>query len=128
MDARAPPARRAPRLLWHGLRRGDLGLLALVADLLVPPLGLLAVGHTLVLSASAAWAALSGSAGPLVLASFGSGMFAFSLTVGWHLYGRNLIGGREMTALPAYLFRIVRFSASFARGKRSLWVRADRSR
>ena len=118
---------RAPQLVWRGLRRGDSALLALALDLMVPPLGLLAFADMLSLLAGLGFAALTGGELPLLLASAAMALFCLAVLGAWHLRGRNLIGPRELRGMAAHFWSVLHIGGLFMRGKRSSWVRADRS-
>jgi cellulose synthase/poly-beta-1,6-N-acetylglucosamine synthase-like glycosyltransferase len=115
-----------PRLICHGLGRRDLGLLALAADLAVPPLGVLAVANIVLGILCLAYMAVTGAGAPLVLAALANILFAFSIITAWYVCGRDMIGGKEITQLPLHVIRVIRSVFNLARGRRTNWIRADR--
>jgi hypothetical protein len=115
-----------PRLIYHGLRRRDLGLLALAADLAVPPLGVLAVANITLGALCLAYIAVTGTRTPLIPAALANALFAFSLVTAWYVCGRNLVGSKEITQLPWHVITVIRSVANLARGHRTAWIRADR--
>ena len=120
-------ASHAPPLIWRALRRADVGLLALAADLLTPPLGLLIAFNAGALAVAMAFAALAGAALPLFLALCANCLLALSLLIAWRLYGRDLIGWNELMLAPAHILDVIRIGAGFVKGDRSAWVRAERA-
>ena len=116
-----------PRLVYHGLRQRDLGLLAMAADLAVPPLSMLAAANVTLAMLCFAHLALGGSVVPLALALVANAAFAFSLITSWYFCGRDLIGIRELKQLPSHLLMVTRAALNLARGYRAQWIRADRS-
>ena len=115
-----------PRLIYRALRQRDFGLLALAADLVVPPLGVLAVANATVLLMSLAWTAAVGAWAPLAFAILASALFASSLVAAWCVCGRDLIGLEEVKQLPRHIMIVMGSALNLARGKKVPWVRADR--
>jgi hypothetical protein len=115
-----------PRLIYQALRRRDFGLLALAADLAVPPLGVLAVANIALLLMSLAWTAAVGAYAPLAFATLASALFASSLAAAWYVFGRDLIGLEEVKQLPRHIIMVMGSALNLARGHKVPWVRADR--
>ncbi len=115
-----------PRLIYQALRRRDFGLLALAADLAVPPLGVLAVANISLLLMSLAWMAAVGAYAPLAFATLASALFASSLVATWYVCGRDLIGLEEVKQLPRHIIMVMGSALNLARGHKVPWVRADR--
>ena len=114
------------RLIYQALRRRDFGMLALAADLAVPPLGVLAVANIALLLVSLAWMAAIGACAPLALATLASALFASSLLAAWCVCGRDLIGLEEIKQLPRHIIMVMGSAVNLARGHKLPWVRADR--
>ena len=117
----------SPRLIYEALRRRDFGLLAMAADLAVPPLGILAVANVALLIMSLVWMIAVGAFIPLALATLASALFAACLITAWHVCGRDLIGLNEVKQLPRHIRMVIGSALSLARGHKVPWVRADRS-
>jgi cellulose synthase/poly-beta-1,6-N-acetylglucosamine synthase-like glycosyltransferase len=115
-----------PRLILQALRRRELALLALAADLAVPPLGVLAVANVILLTLTLIWMTGTGAGVPFGFAALGSALFAFSLVTAWHVCGRDLIGLTELKQLPRHIITVMCSALNFARGHRIPWIRADR--
>ena len=115
-----------PPLMWHALRKRDGDTLALAVDLLVPPLVLLGLANASLFAVGAAWALLTGSSAPMIVAIVSCCLLAASLGGAWAVHGRDLIGTKELRELPAHLIRVVNATAGFVAGQRSIWIRADR--
>ena len=118
---------QAPKLIVQAWRARSLGIAALAADLMAPPLVLLALAHSSFFTLSISWFALSGSWLPLALAALCNGMLAFSIIVAWFVCGRDLIGWAELREIPLHILMVLRASIGFLRGNRSAWMRADRA-
>jgi cellulose synthase/poly-beta-1,6-N-acetylglucosamine synthase-like glycosyltransferase len=114
------------RLIHQALRRRDFGLLALAADLAVPPLGVLAVANIALLLMSLAWIAAVGAWAPLAFATLASALFASSLLAAWCICGRDLIGLKEVQRLPRHIIMVIGSVLNLARGHKVPWVRTDR--
>jgi len=115
-----------PRLIYQALRRRDFGLLALAADLAVPPLGVLAVANITLLLMSLAWMAAIGAWAPLGFATLASSLFASSLVADWWVCGRDLIGPDEIKQLPRHIIVVMGSALKLARGQKVPWVRTNR--
>jgi len=116
-----------PRLLAAGMRRADAGLLAMGADLMVPPLALLVqvqIGLTL-LGALAWW--FGAGATPLLISTIALLLLAVSVLSAWRLAGRDIIALSELLlTAPAYALRKLPMYAAFVWKRQSTWVRAKR--
>lgn len=120
-------ARYAPRLLYWGLRRREPGLLALAADLAIPPLAVLAFANMMLLAMSLACMTATGAIAPFALAALGSALLVSSLLTAWSVCGHDLIGRKEIvTQLPAHIMMVLRSALNLARGRKVPWIRADR--
>jgi hypothetical protein len=117
-----------PRLLSCGLRRRDLRLLALAADLAVPPLGMLALANVALGTVCLIHMAVTGATAPFGLAVLANALFAFSLGAAWYICGRDLVGGKEIGQLPKHVLMVMHSVLSLARGQTTNWIRADRLR
>lgn len=116
----------APWLVYQALRRRDFGLLALAADLAVPPLAMLAVANIALLLMSLAWMATVGTWAPLALAILASALLVSSVAAAWCVCGRDLIGVAEVKQLPRHIITVMGSAFNFARGNKVPWLRSDR--
>lgn len=123
----ATMTRAVPRLVWHGLRKGRLSILALGLDLTVPPLafllllllGLLAVDAILWL---AGWTGL----GALYFGVALVGTFFVSIAIAWSRFGRDIVSARELASAPWYALRKIPLYIAFFIKRQTAWVRAKR--
>jgi cellulose synthase/poly-beta-1,6-N-acetylglucosamine synthase-like glycosyltransferase len=115
-----------PRLLSKGLRRGDINSVAMAADLIVPPLGLLVPISLLTAALSLVVSLVTDLYAPLVLSAFNILSLAVFLALAWQSCGRDLIGVRELALFPAYTGRIAMMLWQYLSGNRSGWARANR--
>ena len=116
-----------PRLITAGLRRADTRLLALAADLMVPPLALLVqLQLGLALVAALAWW-LGAGALPLFISVGALALLVLSIVAAWRLAGRDIIALSELLlTAPAYSLRKLPMYAAFLWKRQSSWVRAKR--
>lgn len=115
------------RLIDHALRRRDLKLLALAADISVPPLGVLAAGYIAALLTSVTWLAVFHAAAPLVISGLGAALLLSSLLAAWHLCGRDLVGRAELEHVPRHLAVALGSALNAVRGRKVSWTRTDRT-
>ncbi|MGY3443686.1 MULTISPECIES: glycosyltransferase family 2 protein [unclassified Bradyrhizobium] len=115
-----------PRIVRHAMKTRDIRLLALSADLAVPPLGVLAMANIMLLTISLIDLAIAGLKAPLVCAIFAFALFSLPLAVAWHVVGRDLIGFKELAQAPLHAISVVRSAVTLACGRRAQWIRADR--
>jgi cellulose synthase/poly-beta-1,6-N-acetylglucosamine synthase-like glycosyltransferase len=117
-----------PRLLYRAIRYRDLNLLALVLDLVVPPVSLL--GAILVATTcGTAVATLAGMSSTAFTISWISLAAAFTaIVIGWIMHGRDCLPARSLGLIPYYLFMKLRLYGGGALGKRvTRWIRTDRA-
>ena len=120
-------AEELPGLVSAALRRRDRALAVLAMDLMIPPVALyfLVLAVLVAVTGAAAWwlPVLRPAAG---LAAAGAACFGLAVVLGWHRFGRHLIGARELLGLPLYaLWKIPVYVAYFV-GRRSGWIRTKR--
>lgn len=116
-----------PRLVAAGLRRADAHLLALAADLMVPPLALLVQLQLglMLFAALARW--LGAGALPLAISAGALALLVLSILAAWRLAGRDIIALSELLlTAPAYALRKLPMYAAFLWKRQSTWVRAKR--
>jgi cellulose synthase/poly-beta-1,6-N-acetylglucosamine synthase-like glycosyltransferase len=116
-----------PRLMKEGIRSRRLGLVALGADLIVPPLSFLVVLLTTVLAAAAVFGWLGGSLVPLWIAAIAVGFVVAGVAAGWVRYGRQTVPFRYLLMAPLYMLWKIPLYLSFLVGRREQeWKRTER--
>lgn len=119
-------ARMGPRLLLAGLRRRQFDLVALAADLFVPPLALLGLFVTALVPASF-WAGRAGAGPvPLVLSVLALGLLGAAIGLAWHRHARALIPARALLGAPLYVARKLPIYARYLARRQREWVRTER--
>lgn len=116
-----------PTLIREGVRRRRLGLLALGADLIVPPLALLVGLLVLVLAAAILLLLLGGPGFPAWIAGIAFLLVGLGVALGWARYGREAVPFRYLLLVPVYVLWKLPLFASFASGRRERqWRRTER--
>jgi len=116
-----------PRLIREGFSRRRLGLIAMGADLMVPPLAMLAGLLVLVLSAAGALLLVGGSPVPLWTALVALGLIGLGVGVGWARYGRTEVPLRYLLVVPLYIVWKAPLYLSFLVGRgEKRWRRTER--
>ena len=116
-----------PRLIGQGIRRGKPGLIALGADLIVPPLALLVGLLVLVWGISALLILFGGPTFPAWIAGAALALVGLGVTIGWARYGREAIPFRYLLLVPLYVVWKIPLYVSFLFGRREQrWVRTER--
>jgi cellulose synthase/poly-beta-1,6-N-acetylglucosamine synthase-like glycosyltransferase len=118
----------APRLFAIAVARGDLNLLALTLDLIVPPLSLMAM----LLLGTLGIALLDAIFGPSINATITSAAsltaFAVATLLAWFRCGRDVVPIRSLPLIPYYVFRKLRlYLLIFLRQSDTRWTRTDRT-
>jgi hypothetical protein len=115
------------RLIVAAFRHQDVAILALACDLAVPPLTILTLCCGVSLLASMLFYMATGAVAPVLFSAVDNvALLSFAL-LAWHHCGRDLISWGELSAIPRHLFAVARISYAYVAGRRSKWVRAERS-
>ena len=116
----------APRLLSEAIRKGNLNLLAMTADLLVPPLALLTL--LLVVAFSLSWLVvlLGGALAPALIASFGLALLGVTVLLAWSRFGRGIIAFSALLYAPFYALKKIPLYIGFVLKRQVDWVRSKR--
>ncbi|MGH6683328.1 MAG: glycosyltransferase family 2 protein [Pseudolabrys sp.] len=120
----ATAIRYVPLMARQFFRNGDLRLLAMLLDLMVPPLALLLlmlVGYFFVAAAFIAFSVAS-----LALAVANIALFAAAIGVAWWRHGRDIVPLAALALAPIYaLVKVPLYLRLFA-GRQTAWVRGKR--
>lgn len=115
-----------PRLLCAAWRRRNWRLLAMAADLGIPPLTLLAVFWlTMTVLCAAAWF-FGVSGAPLAVLAVGGIALSAVLAVSWAVFCRRHVPLRGLVGIPFYMARKAPIYARFFFERQHLWVRTER--
>ena len=121
-------ATAAPRLLFGALGSGNLGLLALTLDLLVPPLTLLVILVAGMFFVTAAAAMLGFSSTPLIISVASLAAMAIAVLLAWRKYGRDLLPARKLLSIAGYIVqKLPLYRQLLSKRAAPVWIRTDRS-
>src|SRR5690606_3721955 len=113
-------------LVWQGLRQRRCDLLALAADLCVPPLSMLMA----VWSAAAVTAATAAACGaawtPAAILAVAGLLVGLTVAGGWSVFCRDDFSWRTLLIVPWYMLRKLPIYAGFFAGRQTEWVRTER--
>jgi hypothetical protein len=104
----------------------NLSYLALLFDILVPPLTLLTAATFLMVVLAGAVTLGIGAALPFVLALLAATLLAVSVFVAWVAHGRSVLPLRSLADVPGYAASKVRLYPKLASAN-DVWVRTDRT-
>lgn len=120
-------ARRfAWRLIAAGFRRRSLRLIGMGVDIAIPPLSLFAVVLAVLVLVTAGGMLVGASSAGFIVAVLQLGLFLTTVTVGWLVYGRDLLNFGDFLALPLRIVAKIPFYVRIARRPQQGWVRTAR--
>jgi cellulose synthase/poly-beta-1,6-N-acetylglucosamine synthase-like glycosyltransferase len=118
---------RVPRLFWRSLTTGNLGVLALALDLLVPPVALLGLLVTVTAACSVTLALLQPAFQPAALAGLSLLLLlSAGVLLAWFRHGRDLLSARDLAGTPLYALRKIPLYVRFLIARQVNWIRAKR--
>jgi cellulose synthase/poly-beta-1,6-N-acetylglucosamine synthase-like glycosyltransferase len=102
---------------------------AMLLDVIVPPLSLLALLLAAVLLATAGLAMMGFSLAPLAIAAFNLALLLGATALAWSAFGRKTLPARSLLSIPAYVFGKIGLYPRLMLGRvRDGWIRTDRAR
>ncbi len=116
----------APRLFCRALRQGDIKLLALTVDLLVPPLSMLSLILVAILLLATAHFMVTGAVWPLALSLASFSVHVSTLALMWYAWGRQLIPPRALLMGPLYILSKAPLYLRFLTRRQKHWVKTER--
>jgi cellulose synthase/poly-beta-1,6-N-acetylglucosamine synthase-like glycosyltransferase len=116
----------APGLFAEALRKGNLILLAMAFDLIVPPLALLTLLMVAVFALSALLYFFSGLILPLWLASACLALLGLAVMLAWATFGRQVISLASLCYAPIYALLKIPVYLNFLVKRQVSWVRSKR--
>lgn len=115
-----------PPQLMRAVRERNLSLLALVLDMLVPPLALLTLLVTLMALLGGLLMWLTASAMPGALAVLNLLLLGIAVMLAWAGYGRNILSFRNLAYAPFYALAKIPLYLKFMVNRQVEWVRSRR--
>jgi glycosyltransferase involved in cell wall biosynthesis len=116
----------APRLIRHGIVNRNLQSVAMLLDLIVPPLSLL----VLILLACVVLAISFTMHSVNFIILFFSlallSMLVMAIGLSWHRYGRTIISGKELAYIPIYVIKKLPMYVMFFVNREKKWRKTPR--
>jgi len=113
-------------MLWTGVVSANMALVGMALDLCVPPLAALVLSLLGLAVASAALAAIGGSAAPLGLALGGLVVSAVAVAAAWVRVGRSSVSFTELALAPVYALAKIPIYVRLFTARQLRWVRTGR--
>ncbi|HEY8117839.1 MAG TPA: glycosyltransferase family 2 protein [Methylophilaceae bacterium] len=120
--------RDAPQQLFRGLRTGNWRLIALVLDMCVPPLALLALLAGLFAMSVGIVCWQTGQVLPWVLGTIPLALLILAVLCAWAKFGRHILSLRHLTYAPIYALAKIPLYLKFLVQRQVEWVRSQRDR
>jgi cellulose synthase/poly-beta-1,6-N-acetylglucosamine synthase-like glycosyltransferase len=118
--------RYIPVLIYQSARRRDLSLLAMAADLSVPPLALFSILSLGAFSAALVLFIVTGLTWPILATSVPTALLFATVIIIWFRHGRNLVSFSELRLFPLYVLSKIPLYFSFITSRQTQWVKTDR--
>jgi cellulose synthase/poly-beta-1,6-N-acetylglucosamine synthase-like glycosyltransferase len=118
--------RYIPVLIYQSARRRDLSLLAMAADLSVPPLALFSILSLGAFCAALVLFIVTGLTWPILATSVPTALLFATLIIIWFRHGRNLVAFSELRLFPLYVLSKIPLYFSFITSRQTQWVKTDR--
>lgn len=118
----------APKMLLQGLKGLDFPLIALAADLCIPPLALLVLLTIMFWLVAATFYATTSLVAPLLMSSFAAVVFAVAVLTAWASHGRKIISLSDLLSACVYPLWKIPLYGRFVFSRQSEWVRSKRDK
>jgi cellulose synthase/poly-beta-1,6-N-acetylglucosamine synthase-like glycosyltransferase len=118
--------RYIPVLIYQSARRRDLSLLAMAADLSVPPLALFSLLSLGAFSAALVLFIVTGLSWPILANSVPTALLFATITIIWFRHGRSVVSFSELRLFPLYVLSKIPLYFSFLTSRQTHWVKTDR--
>lgn len=117
---------QGPSGLRKGLTSMNVGLLALVLDLCVPPLALLTLAVLASCGLGLALWQMGGAVLPVGLALFNLALLTAAVLIAWLRFGRNILSLGSLAYAPLYALTKIPLYCRFLLRRQGEWVRSRR--
>lgn len=115
-----------PKLLVRFLRDGNMSLFAVMLDLCVPPLALLALAVAGDLVITSLFAIAFGPVSPVIVAGANCIVLTIAVLLAWWRHGQDILPLRWLAFAPVYALRKIPLYVQFFFDRQRDWVRGDR--
>jgi cellulose synthase/poly-beta-1,6-N-acetylglucosamine synthase-like glycosyltransferase len=115
-----------PKLIWQSIRFLNVSLLALVVDMLVPPLALLALMVFVTFLMALIGLTITHQFAPWYLALVNLGCLGVAVFLSWLKFGRTILSSSDLIYIPIYALSKVPLYFKFIMRRQVSWVRSRR--
>ncbi len=119
-------ANELPKLVWQAMSTGNPQMLAMAADLLVPPLALLSILSVLLSIFAFVGYTVQPNTWLLVLPICLLGLLCLAVGLAWWKYARHIISLRQLCYVPVYVLAKLPIYLKFFVRRQVEWVRSKR--
>ena len=116
----------APKLTFQAIKTGDIKLLMMALDLLVPPLGLLLVLILMTILVLSIFSFVTGNAFLLILSIILFGMLGLSTLLAWYSFATHILSFKDLLGAPFILLAKIPLYIKFLVNRQVDWVRSKR--
>ena len=118
----------APQMLLQGVKGLDLPLIALAADLCIPPLALLVLLTAALWLIAAILYVTTSFLAPLLLSSLAAGVFGVAVLTAWASHGQKIVSLPDLLSACLYPLWKIPMYGRFVFSRQSEWVRSKRDK
>jgi cellulose synthase/poly-beta-1,6-N-acetylglucosamine synthase-like glycosyltransferase len=118
---------QAPRLLVGFFKTGRLDLAAMMADLAVPPLSLLAAMNAAMLAVTFIWGIGTATWTPAAIAGGTAVLLSASIAIAWWRFARDRVPFHILLTVPVYVVTKLPLYATFLFRRERAWIRTGRA-
>jgi cellulose synthase/poly-beta-1,6-N-acetylglucosamine synthase-like glycosyltransferase len=115
-----------PKLIWQSIRFLNVSLLALVVDMLVPPLALLALMVFVTFLMALIGLIITHQFAPWYLALVNLGCLGVAVFLSWLKFGRTILSSSDLIYIPIYAVSKLPLYFKFIMRRQVSWVRSRR--
>jgi hypothetical protein len=118
--------KEAPRLLLAAVRRRDVRLFGLAADLAVPPLALVALLIAVAFLFGLSTSVLEAIHWPLGVTAVSACLLVVAVVLAWRGWGRGSLSLASLLLAPAYGLSKIPLYARFLTRRQKDWIKTER--
>ena len=115
-----------PQLFWQAIIHRRLDLLAMGLDLAIPPLSLLVLALTAVITADGILFIATAQWIPLIAASTSGLILITAMLIAWWTFGKEELSGIDLLKIPFYIVWKIPIYLKFLSQPQSQWVKTER--
>jgi cellulose synthase/poly-beta-1,6-N-acetylglucosamine synthase-like glycosyltransferase len=115
-----------PGYFIQGFAGMNTGLMALVADMVVPPLALLTLLTAILFLLGGILSWITGAAWPWMLSGISFAVLGTTVLLAWAKFGRSMLSFRQLAYAPVYALAKLPLYLKFLVKRQAVWVRSKR--